>query len=159
MPNKSETGGFTPEPGSKDAETAFVEGEEKMQERFRVEDQESRYAREDMEAEERQKDVLIERARMAGDKRDEYDIIDDWMKLEREEQDEWREAYNKDKSTDLWDFGVDFKEKKVPSFAAYLKKRLEENSHREMADWEKINERRCIYYEWVEGGDLEDEKK
>lgn len=141
MPKQTATfGGYSPERGSKDAEDAWVEGEEAFQERMggdQAEDYEDfkeeqlTPEQEDQEREERERkyqEVYVRRMQAAGDSRSESEIAQEWQEMQWDGR-QFKEFMAQKKAEgsrlDLHGLMVEFFKEKSPSFKAYLEKRLE----------------------------------
>lgn len=157
MSKKTETfGEFPPEKGSKDEETKKIENLEAWQKLCEelsdargelTEADWNEMVQDQMESEAREVSAYIKRARIAGDKRPDREIIWEMDDLETA-QNEYVEQRKKDGTyTNPWDMCVDYMKTNVPSYASYLAKRQAEDS--EANPWN-------VYLEWKLGKDLEE---
>ncbi|HBO17107.1 MAG: hypothetical protein UR69_C0002G0239 [Candidatus Moranbacteria bacterium GW2011_GWE2_35_2-] len=158
MGNKENFGSFTPEPGSKDAETAHIEGLEAMERDFNpgTRDYEQTEEQDIVEMEKLEKertDIYINRARLAGDNRSDEELAQEWKKLEKG-KDEYRvqkmmadPTYN-----GIDDAYIEYMKKESPLYAAYMKRMEDvkiEESHYKTRD-------EILYEAWISGKDLEE---
>lgn len=145
MPTKPETfGEFPPEPGSKDAETAWVEGEERFQESFGAgsersdnEDSGDQNETEEEEGERREmyQGIYLNRRRAENDTRSDSDIRAELQKLLTHWDD-----------TELWKTAS-------PSFERLLRKELESGEFSEKGRPDLgVHDAKI---KWLNGKDLE----
>lgn len=153
MDEKNTFGGFTPEPGSKDAETAHIEGLEAMEENFNpgMRDRDSELE-DDFNAGEQmvhEEYIYAKRANLSGDNRSEEELAKELHDLEKRMADYVMQQSSGKEGKEQIDSQfaalVDFAEREIPSLAAYIKERSKES------DWVNVN---SVYEDWKNGKDF-----
>jgi|GEM_PF-4696070 len=155
MSKKQEVfGQFPPEPGSKDAETASIEGQEAAEERFnpgmRNRDSEIEDDARAMEQKEHEERIYIRRAEMNGDQRSEEELIKELHDLEKRMVDYIMQHQITDREIhELLDSQdatlIEFAKKEIPSLANYIEERRKDSSSA------SVNR---IYEDWKNGKDF-----
>jgi len=155
MSTKTEVfGQFPPEPGSKDAETAFIEGHEAAEERFnpgmRDRDSEMEDDARAMEQEEHEEDIYIKRAKMNGDQRSEKELVEELHDLETRMMQYIMQHQITDREIlellDSQDAAlIEFAKKEIPSLAKYIEGRRQDSPSTSVSS---------IYNDWSNGKDF-----
>ena len=153
MPEKNNMfAGFSPEKGSRDEEDQRVANLEKHK---KIDEKSSGMSKKEdwnetskvlLEQENEKKQVYINRARRAGDKRSDNEII-----LEQEDLEDRINKYQEKRKvdgtyTDPWETTVDYMKSNVKSYSDYLDKRQKDDNG--VMPWN-------VYLEWLDGKDFE----
>ena len=153
MPEKNNMfAGFPPEKGSRDEEDQRVANLEKHKE---IDEEPSGVSKKEdrnetskvlLEQENEKRQIYINRARRAGDKRSDNEIILEQDNLE-DRINQYQEKRKVDGTyTDPWETAVDYMKSNVKSYADYLNKRQKDDNS--VIPWN-------VYLEWLDGKDFE----